>query len=90
MPDESREQLREALQELREQIDSGEPVDPELRDLLEGVVGDLHGLLDAGKPEQHGPLARRVEQMALEFETSHPMLAGTLNRLTHMLSSMGI
>lgn len=89
MSETDRERLRIALSEVHAQLEAGESVDPELRALLRTVLEDIRALLDASK-QPEAPLAGRVSEMALAFETDHPTIAGTLNRLTHMLSSMGI
>jgi hypothetical protein len=92
---ENPERLRRTLSELHEELESSSAIDPELRAPLRAVLQDIQAALDrsdsdAESPKQEGSLAKRLQEMALEFETDHPTLAGTLNRLTHALSSMGI
>jgi hypothetical protein len=89
------ERLRQTLSELHEELESSGSIDPGLREPLRQVLQDILAALDrsdAGEasPEAAGSLAERLQEMALGFETEHPTLAGTLNRLTHALSSMGI
>jgi len=91
MSDQS-ERIRSALAELHEQLESADPVDPDLLKLLRTVSDDIRGALEeAGESgEQERSLTDRISDLALHFETSHPLIAATLNRLTHNLSSMGI
>jgi hypothetical protein len=89
------ERLRQTLTELHRELESSSSVGPELRGPLRALLRDIQTVLDRSEsesgPSQHEPsLAERIQELALEFETEHPTLAGTLNRLTHALSSMGI
>ena len=92
-PDEGH--LREVLDELHHALESAESVDPALRAPLRAAMAEIREVLDPatseGSDETHrGSLSGRISEMAVEFEADHPTIAGTLNRLTHMLSSMGI
>ncbi len=60
-------------------------MEPELREALREAVQEINGVLKRPRT-----LSRRMSKMALEFEADHPTIAGTLNRLTHMLSNLGI
>ena len=89
----SQEQLLEILNELHEALESAESVDPALRAPLRGTMDEIREVLESSDDE--GPtgdhsLAERVSDLAVDFEAAHPTIAGTLNRLTHLLSSMGI
>lgn len=88
------EELRRLLAELHETLASAESVGPEVEDPLRAVLADIQQALDAAEgerpPPQHQTLEQRAEALALEFEVAHPTIAGTLNRVTHLLSSMGI
>ncbi len=89
------ERLREVLQELHEALESSESIDPALHAPLRGAMEEIGRSLDLAGDEgaaarQQHPLSTRISELALEFEADHPTIAGTLNRLTHMLSSMGI
>ena len=56
---------------------------------LQGL--DVRNALERPADEaEHQGLVARLERSALAFETTHPMIAGAINRLTHALSSMGI
>ena len=91
MSDEHAEHLRALLVELHEALESGEPLDPSLHEPLHEVLAEIREALEPGEtPAAEPTLSGRVSDMALHFEASHPTIAGTLNRLTHMLASMGI
>ena len=88
------ERLREVLQELHESLESSEPIDAALHAPLRSAMEEIGRSLDpahdgAAARKQHS-LSSRISELALEFEADHPTIAGTLNRLTHMLSNMGI
>ncbi len=91
MSDET-EQLRETLSELERQLAGVDALDAELAERLQACLEDVQSALEASAtgPEQHRSLAARVSDLALHFEADHPTIAGTLNRVTHMLSSLGI
>jgi len=87
-------ELRELLKELHGALESADPVDPSVREPLRAVMEEIGEVLES-TPSESGDESRptleeRVEEIALEFEVSHPTVAGVLNRLTHLLSSMGI
>lgn len=87
------ERLREVLQELHEALESSESIDPALHAPLRGAMEEIGRSLeatpDAAATKPHA-LSTRISELALEFEADHPTIAGALNRLTHMLSNMGI
>ena len=85
------EHLHALLAELHEALERAEPVDPSLHEPLHEVLAEIREALEPGEtPAAESTLSGRVSDMALHFEASHPTIAGTLNRLTHMLASMGI
>ena len=87
-------ELRALLDELHGALESADPVDPAVHEPLREVMEEIGQLLEATgedrDAEERPSLEERVEKMALEFEVSHPTIAGVLNRLTHLLASMGI
>lgn len=94
MPARDPTELRALLEELHGALESADSVDPSVHEPLRAVLEDIGQVLEAsGEVREAGAqvsLEQRVEDMALEFEVSHPTIAGVLNRLTHLLSSMGI
>ena len=87
-------ELRALLDELHAALESADSVDPAVREPLREVMQEIGQVLETRGGEREGEerpsLEERVEEMALTFEMSHPTIAGVLNRLTHLLSSMGI
>ena len=85
------EHARQTLQQLREEVGAAPDLDPKRRQHMLNEVSELEALL--GRPERAGPPeggAERLEQLAMEFEVSHPVAAELLGRLANLLSSMGI
>ncbi|WP_426192229.1 DUF4404 family protein [Massilia sp. DWR3-1-1] len=92
-------QLQQRLQTLHNDIASTGEVDPELKDLLHRLDGDIKTLLErrlaAGTVDQtpesstYG-LAERSQELSAKFAVKHPHLEPALRELGNMLSSMGI
>ncbi len=82
--------LRETLEELHEQLESAESIDPALQEPLTEILEDVRAALARSDTSAHSGFVALLEQSALEFEATHPTIAGAINRLTHALSSMGI
>ncbi len=77
--------LREVVNELQARLESAESMDPALREALQSAMGEIDETLTRPRP-----LSRRISKIALEFESDYPTIAATLNRLTNMLSNLGI
>jgi aminoglycoside phosphotransferase len=95
MPDPNADRLRRTLEELHELLERSSPVGQDLERPLRQVLDDVRATLERAQDEEASePRAEtfreRLEEIALEFETDHPLIAGTINRLTHALSNMGI
>ena len=85
------EHARQTLQQLREEVGAAPDLDPARRQHMLNEVAEIETLL--GRPEQTDAPeggAERFEQLAMEFEVSHPVAAELLGRLANLLSSMGI
>ncbi|MFL6707703.1 MAG: DUF4404 family protein [Massilia sp.] len=87
------------LQNLHADLASTGEVDPELKDLLHRLDGDIKTLLErrlaetAGVPEPVSTtygLAERTQELSAKFAVKHPHLEPALRELGNMLSSMGI
>jgi len=96
---ENEQKLRAMLSELHRQLEAAPAVEPEIRDLLERAMDDIHRVLvtteqdRAGKkvPDHtHESLIGRLGDAARHFEESHPNLAGTVGSVIDALSRMGI
>lgn len=83
-------ELKEQLNELREQLEQNPP-------LSEAERADLHALMEQIKLEleletrtQDTNLADNVNLAVERFELEHPTLAGTLRNIVQTLGGMGI
>lgn len=89
------DRLRATLEQLHQELQETDSVDPQTRELLETTLADINHLIGAqGQPAEE-PVAEQslVDQFreaAQQFEQSHPTLAGTIVRLADILSQMGI
>jgi hypothetical protein len=87
-----RNQLRESIQHLQEELTSGEALSSDDRSELETVLGEVSEILDAEDTEasaegkSFGDLSTLVER----FESTHPKLAVVLGRIADSLSQLGI
>jgi hypothetical protein len=94
MSDSADQKLSHALGELHEALQQAEALDPALERRSREVIEELQGLLQAeSQPAPESPahlVTGRLEELALEFELTHPTLADTINRVTNLLASMGI
>jgi len=86
------EQLRGALDALAAQLDEMREVDPEVAAQLSTTVEQAQAVLQ-GRPsraEEHGTLIEHLKAAVLEYEASHPTLAGNIGSLIDALGRMGI
>jgi hypothetical protein len=99
MSNEHAAQLQDRLKTLHTDIANTGEVDPELKDLLHRLDGDIKTLLDrrlaegsiAAEPESTTfGLAERSQELSAKFAVKHPHLEPALRELGNMLSSMGI
>jgi len=87
-----RNQLRESIEHLQEELSSGEPLSSEERARLEAVLGEVSGILEEEESEESDDgfgfddLPKLVER----FETTHPNLSLVLGRIADALSQLGI
>jgi len=93
------EDIRQALADLRRQLDSGAPLDSELRSQLAALDRDIHAALarqpltsDDGAPLQPDdePLVDRARDATARLASAHPLLEATLRELADKLGKMGI
>lgn len=92
-----REELKQTLESLHQELSQSSEVDPELRKLLTEVAGDieqtLHKEEEPATPEseaEHADLIDRVNNLASRFEAQHPTLAQMIGRIADGLSQLGI
>lgn len=82
-------QLKDTLANLHKRLEAAEDIDPELRELLTVLDGDIHKLLETGQPEASG-LASQAESVASRFAANHPQLAPILREIADALARVGL
>lgn len=91
--------VQKHLSNLHADLASTGEVDPELKDLLHRLDGDINALLERRMAESAGApapvstsygLAERTQELSAKFAVKHPHLEPALRELGNMLSSMGI
>lgn len=87
-----KDQLRESIEHIREELASGEPLSHEDRTRLENVLGEVSGLLDSEEEDSSltGEFFDDLGEFAARFEETHPRLALVLGRIADSLSQLGI
>jgi hypothetical protein len=89
-----REQLKNALGALHQELESSEQIGADDRDALLGAMREIREALDradtGNKPAAEGPLSRRVSSLIEKFETSHPKFAEILGSVSESLANLGI
>ncbi len=84
--------LRQLIDQLRTQLAANSSVDVDLRTRLEQTLADAERALvePAGQTSAGEPLRGRLNEAAIDFEVSHPALAGTVSSIIDALGRMGI
>lgn len=86
----SADSIKEALQKLREQIDSAESVDEETLSLAQSLEVDIQKLLDAEADDPENSPVNLANSLEARFETNHPVAAGIVREIVNTLQKMGI
>jgi hypothetical protein len=87
----TRDNLRETLARLHDELDAAGAIDGELRSELERALVEIREVVERAHPvEESNPLGERLETVALQFEQSHPVLAQAIGRVVNALAAMGI
>lgn len=90
------EKLRETLDQLRSQLDELRRRDPAVADQLAATIDEAQAVLSGIAPNAgesaapQGSLVDRLKDAVLEYEASHPSLAGNLGGIIDALGRMGI
>jgi hypothetical protein len=88
-----REALRDTLARLHAELADAEPVDAALRSDLERAIAEIRAVMEREAPageDEVQPLGERLEELALRFEQSHPLLTQAIGGVVRALSAMGI
>ncbi len=87
-----RNQLRESITHLQEELSTGDPLSAEDRQTLESVLGEVSEILesDTTKPSSSARAVDELPTLVERFETTHPQLASVLGRIADSLSQLGI
>jgi len=87
------EVLRDTLARLHAELEDAETLDAALRADLERALADIRGVMERDRPaaaaEVH-PLGEQLEELALRFEQSHPLLTQAISGVVRALGAMGI
>jgi hypothetical protein len=90
MPDRA-EKLRATLAELEAELESIDSFDDETRAELAGAAEEIAAALRRGKrSEATTRVENSLQSRLVEFEASHPQLAGIITRLIDGLGQLGI
>src|SRR5262245_53255905 len=78
------------LDELRAEIADTLGLDAERRERVLTEIAEIRAHLRSVSPPREASVLDRVEQLALDFEASHPAAADLVSRLSTLLAGMGI
>jgi hypothetical protein len=86
-----RESLRTAIEHLRGELASGEPLSSEDRARLDRVLDEASQVIDpdVADPESEESLSDELREFVEHFEESHPKLAIIVGRVVDSLSQLG-
>ncbi len=82
-------QLRERLEELHCELESGPELHEETRELLQTIVDDARRMLtraERAEPAEHHSLAERLREVSWNAEQSHPRLTTAVSQLIDALT----
>jgi hypothetical protein len=89
-----RQQLKEALAALHEELETGRELEAEDREALLGAAREIQDALARGENDtaspEGGPLSKRVSALIEDFESSHPRFAEILGSVSEALANLGI
>ena len=97
---ENAQEIRDLLARLKQQVESTDDVDPQIRQTLESAIEEIQQTLDnagaraAGETtdqeEAPEPIGQRLSEAVDHFDESHPTLASIIGGLIDALGRMGI
>ena len=86
-------ELRDKLAALHSELARTSAVDPQARELLITLLGDITRLLrpDAAvESDAQRSVTQRLDELAVEFEAEHPALGAALRQVVDTLAKAGI
>ena len=90
----NREQLQRSLRELHAELERTPRVDAQSRQRLQVLLEELHARLHRARHSDAAPPpeapSERLEELAVEFEAQHPVLAGSLRQFIELCSRAGL
>ena len=85
------QQLRQQLEQLRNQLEQAPPLDADERGAIQALIEQIEAQLALQSPPPADETLVDGINLAVErFEVSHPTLAGTLRNIMQSLVSMGV
>lgn len=89
-----KQELASLLKKLQTELESGQPVDEQLKQQLQTLDQDIQKVLAQGSPltreADDTSLENRAQEIEARFATEHPYLASTLRDVMDTLGKMGI
>jgi uncharacterized tellurite resistance protein B-like protein len=84
--------LKESLKQLHASLETTGEVDPELKELLYVLDGDIQALLikEEQAPSEAIDLSEQAQAISAKFAAKHPRIETMLRDLGNILASMGI
>ena len=84
-----RESLHDTLAKLHAELEDAGPIDAELRAELEQAIEEIRDVVERERAVE-APLSEQLEELALRFEQSHPLLTQSIAGVVRALGAMGI
>ena len=86
-----KDSLRKAIDHLRGELASGEPLSPAERERLDRVLGEVSGIIgpEPSEAKEGSAFVDELRGFADDFEESHPELAVIVGRIMDSLSQLG-
>lgn len=87
-----KDELRERLESLHAELNRTHAVDPQSRDLLIALLGDITRLLGSSgtNADEDTSLTERLDELAVQFEAEHPALGTAIRQVVDTLGKAGI
>lgn len=84
-------QTRETLQKLRDECADIQTDDPQVKQVLDDIMGDIDRVIETPDEEDHHhSLRKRLTEAVAHFEAQYPGLTTTINTAARILSTGGV